>query len=209
MAPAGVAVESWRDNGTRRLPGSSLGAAVIGSPMSRTVPEHYRSGARCVRLVHPVRLCADAREQSVQSLILIRELTGLGAAVSWTAECDDGCVANRRLSHLFPPMAVHGAGPAALAEWRERYLPCMCVWRQGPGFVEVRDRRPGTLEIFTIDDPDSLTALAAAQDGVAADSIPEPVRADFREAGLLAEHGDRAWWLPIRIRRWPNPSMIL
>ena len=209
MTAAGVAVESWRDNGTRHLPGSSFGAAVIGPPMSRTVPEHYRSGARCVRLVDRVRLCADASEQSVQSLILIRELTGLGAAVSWTAECDDGCVASRKLAHLFPPMAVRGADPGALTEWRERYLPCMCVWRQGPGFVEVRDRRLGTLEIFTIDDPDSLTALAAAQDGVATDSIPEPVRADLREAGLLAEHGDRAWWLPIRIRRWPNPSMIL
>lgn len=206
---AGVAVESWRDAGTRDLASSFLGATVLGGPLSRTGPDHYRSGARCVRVVEPVRLCADASERSVQALILVRELTGLGAAVAWTAECDDGCVGSRRFAHLFPPAAVVGADPAALDEWRGRYLPCMCVWRRGPGFVEVRDRRPGTLEIFTIDDPATLAALEAAQDGVSVGALPDAVRAELREADLLAEHGDRAWWTPIRIRRWPNPSMIL
>ena len=205
----GVAVESWRDAGTRDLTSSFLGAAVLGGRLSRTAPEHYRSGARCIRLVEPVRLCADASAASVQALILVRELTGLGAAVAWSAECDDGCIASRRFAHLFPPAAVRGADPAALDEWRGRYLPCMCVWRRGPGFVEVRDRRPGTLEIFTIDDPDTLAALDAAQDGVAVGALPDVVREELREADLVAEHGGLAWWTPIRIRRWPNPSMIL
>lgn len=208
-AMPGVAVESWRDAGTRDLASSFLGAAVLGGRLSRTAPEHYRSGARCVRLVEPVRLCAGASAASVQALILVRELTGLGAAVAWTAECDDGCVTSRRFAHLFPPAAVHGADPAALDEWRGRYLPCMCVWRRGPGFVEVRDRRPGTLEIFTIDDPDTLVALDAAQDGVALGALPDAVREELRDADLLAEHDGLAWWTPIRIRRWPNPSMIL
>ena len=206
---AGVAVETWRDAGTRRLPGSALGITVVAMPISDSARDLYRSGARCVRVVEPVRLCADASERSARSLILIRELTGLGAAVSWTAECDDGCVASRRFSHLFPPATVEGAQPSAADEWRERYLPCMCVFRRGPGFVEVRDRRSGTLEILTIDDAGSLAAIDRLLDGVAAAELPDAERAVLREAELLTEQGGLAWWLPARVHRWPNPSMIV
>jgi hypothetical protein len=204
-----ITVETWRGHGTRRVPGSDLGSTVLRAPLSASAAELYRSGGRCVRLAEPVRLCADAPAQDVHALILIRELTALGAAVSWTASCDDGCVRSRRFVHLFPPDTVSGADEAVAQEWRERYLPCMCLFRRGPGFVEVRDRRGGTLEILTLDDAPSLSAIGPLLDGVAAAELPEAVAGVLREADLIAEQGALAWWLPTSAHRWPNPSMIV
>jgi hypothetical protein len=85
----------------------------------------------------------------------------------------------------------------------------MCVFRRGPGFVEVRDRRRGTLEILTLDEPDLLAAIDPLLEGVAAADLPAALLAELREADLVAEQGGLVWWLPARVYRWPNPSMIV
>lgn len=208
-AAVALTVETWRDHGARLLPGAAQGPAELAGPFSVTVPRLYRSGRRCVRLAAPVRLCADAAARDADALVLVRELTGIGAAVSWTASCADGCAADRRYAHLFPPAAIEGAHPAVARDWRERYLPCMCLYRRGPGFVEIRDRRRGTLEILTLDDPPTLVAIGPLLDGVPATRLPAAVRGTLREADLIAEQGGLAWWLPTRVHRWPNPSMIV
>jgi hypothetical protein len=204
-----AAVEMWRDPAARHLPGSAFGVTALPLPLSATVPELYRSGKRCFRLSEPVRLCADAPPGAVEMLVLIRELTGLGAAVAWTASCDDDCVSDRKFFHLFPPAAVEGARDSAALQWREKYLPCMCVFRRGPGFAEVRDRRRGALEILTLDDPDTFRPIGKMLDGVATSEVPEPVRDVLRQAGLIAEQGGLVWWLPTRVHRWPNPAMVV
>lgn len=204
-----VAVQVWRDPASRHLPGAAFGSMTLPLPLSTTVPELYRSGKRCFRVSEPVRLCADAPESAVQMLVLIRELTGLGAAVAWTACCDDDCASDRKFSHLFPPAAIEGARESIARDWRERYLPCMCVFRRGPGFTEVRDRRRGTLEILTLDDPDTFAPIGKMLDGVAVSQVPAPVRDVLRQADLIAEHSGLLWWLPTRIHRWPNPAMVV
>jgi hypothetical protein len=204
-----VAVEMWRDPASRHLPGSAFGSAVLPLPLSSTVPELYRSGRRCFRVTEPVRLCADAPRSAVQMLVMIRELTGLGAAVAWTACCDDDCVSDRKFCHLFPPAAVEGARDSVARTWRDRYLPCMCVFRRGPGFAEVRDRRRGTLEILTLDDEDTFRPIGKLLDGVPVSEVADPARHILRETGLIAEQGGLAWWLPTRAHRWPNPAMLV
>ncbi len=191
------------------LPDAAFDTETLTAPLSATAAKLYRSGRRYMRIGDPVRLCEDASSQSTDALVLLRELTALGAAVSWTASCDDGCVNTRRFSHLFPPSAVHGADPVVAREWRERYLPCMCVFRRGPGFVEVRDRRRGTLDIITLDEPDVLAAIEPLLEGVAVAELPAGMLDPLREADLVAEQGGLAWWLPARVHRWPNPSMIV
>jgi hypothetical protein len=202
-------VEMWRDPAARDLPGSALGGMALPLPLTTTVPELYRSGKRCFRLGEPVRLCADAPPGAVEMLVLVRELTALGAAVAWTASCDDDCVSDRKFFHLFPPAAVQGARNSVAIQWRERYLPCMCVFRRGPGFAEVRDRRRGTLEILTLDDPGTFPVIGKMLDGVAVSEVPDQDRETLRQAGLIAEQGGLAWWLPARIHRWPNPAMVV
>ena len=216
---AAPAVELWRDYdpAARRLPGMSLGTRVLRGPARTAVTEWYDAGARCLRLPEPVRLCADAPPESARALLLVREATSRGFAVLWSTHCADGCAAGRAYHHLHPPTALTGptgrtgAVPAdeVLAGWRTTYFPSRCVFRRGPGFVEVRDRRFGSLELFTIDEPGHLDAIDALTEGVPVADVPEGARRDFAEAGLIAEHAGHAWWLPMRVRRWPFPSLTI
>ncbi|WP_344325878.1 DUF5825 family protein, partial [Kitasatospora putterlickiae] len=144
-----------------------------------------------------------------RALMLLREATGQGLAVLWHAVCADGCAARRRFHHLYPPERLTGAPPDVLADWRATYFPSKCVFRRGPGFVEVRDRRFGTLELFTIDEPGHLARLDALAEGVEPDRLPDAVRRDLAEAGLTAEQAGRVWFLPMRVRRWPFPSLTV
>jgi hypothetical protein len=81
------------------------------------------------------------------------------------------------------------------------------VYRYGPGFVEVRDRRSGTLQMYTIDESPHLDAIAAMAEGVVAADVPAGVRRDLADADLVAEHAGHLWWLPMRLYRWPFPSL--
>jgi hypothetical protein len=208
-AAVSVPVELWRDHDplVRQLDGMALGDALLTGDLGAAARDLYAAGARCVRLAEPVDLCRDASATSARALVLIRELTGRGMAVEWTARCADGCVADRGLAHLYPPGDVLGAPAAVAADWRATYFPCRCVYRRGPGFVEVRDRRFGTLEMFTIDDPRHMAAIDAMAEGTP--SVPDDVLADLAGAGLVAEQAGHLWWLPVRVHRWPTPALMV
>ncbi|GAB7183947.1 hypothetical protein ATKI12_3778 [Kitasatospora sp. Ki12] len=209
---AGPEVELWLDYdpAARELPDYALGRRTLPGPAQTEVTELHRAGVRCLRLTEPVRLCADAPAASARALMLLREATGQGLAVLWRAVCTDGCAARRRFHHLYPPERLTGGGTEdVLADWRATYFPSKCVFRRGPGFVEVRDRRFGTLELFTIDEPGHLAQLDALAEGVEAGLLPDAVHRDLAEAGLIAEQAGRAWFLPMRVRRWPFPSLTV
>lgn len=195
MSSAELTVEAWRDYDpvARELPGMGLGHLSTDSAAAL-----HELGARCVRLPEPVTLCGSPL------LPLVRDLTGLGAAVDWTAHCHGGCADHDELGHLFPPGAVTG-----VRNWREGYFPGRCVYRRGPGFVEVRDRRFGPLDLFVVDDPRFLDAISAMNTGAPVAAVPSDVLADLRDARLVAEHDGRAWWLPTRVHRWPFGSIAL
>ncbi|MFF2658392.1 DUF5825 family protein [Kitasatospora sp. NPDC058032] len=206
-------VELWLDHdpAARGLPGYALGHRTLSGPAQEEVTDLHRAGVRCLRLTAPVRLCADAPAASARALMLLREATGQGLAVLWQAVCTDGCAARRRFHHLYPPERLTGDGAPqdVLADWRATYYPSKCVVRRGPGFVEVRDRRFGTLELFTIDEPGHLAQLDALAEGVELGTLPEAVHRDLAGAGLIAEQAGRAWFLPMRVRRWPFPSLTV
>ncbi|MFD8749997.1 DUF5825 family protein [Kitasatospora sp. NPDC059577] len=208
---AGPEVELWLDHdpAAREVPGFALGRRTLAGPARAEVTDLHRAGVRCLRLTEPVRLCADATAASARALMLLREATGQGLAVLWQAVCTDGCAAQRRFHHLYPPDQLTGAPQDVLTDWRATYFPCKCVFRRGPGFVEVRDRRFGTLELFTIDEPGHLAQLDALAEGVEPGLLPDAVRRDFTEAGLVAEQAGRTWFLPMRVRRWPFPSLTV
>jgi hypothetical protein len=203
-----VKVELWRDYDPRAkdLPGMYLGARNI---TTASVGSLQAEGVACVTLREPVELCASTTVDDARTLVLIRELTGLGIAVEWEARCGDGCVASHRYDHLYPPVRVLGQPDAVFATWRDTFFPGKCMYRHGPGFAQVRDRRSGGLELFTIDDPRHLAAISTAAEGARADQVPPNVRRDLATAGLLAGHDGHVWWLPARVRRWPFPSLII
>ncbi|TDC59736.1 hypothetical protein E1258_16965 [Micromonospora sp. KC207] len=207
-----VEVELSRDYDpvAARLPGMALGTHRLAGPCGPAAAAWYRAGARHARLAHPVDLCADADATSARSLLLIRELTAHGVAVDWTARCRDGCRGGDLFTHLCPPARLAGddAGTVA-ARWRAAFFLGRCVYRRGPGFVEVRDRRSGFLEVVTIDEPGHLTAIAALAEGVAATAVPPAVRRDLAGAHLVVEQAGHLWWLPTRAHRWPFPALIV
>ncbi len=206
-----VTVETWLDHDPSawRLPGTRLGTACLGHPADAAVTRLHAAGVRCVRLVEPVRLCVDAPVVSALALLSVKEATARGMVVLWEAVCDDGCVERRLYHHLYPPRHVHGSPAEAADGWRADYHPARCLWRRGPGFVEVRDRRRGSLELLTVDEADHLAQVRALSEGVDARRLTEPVRGDFAEADLFAEHDGLAWWLPAPVRRWPFPALVV
>ncbi len=197
-----VTVRLWRDHdpAARRVPGMAMGERRITGDWAEVAAELYRRGARYARIAEPVELCATG---PAGPLILLRELTARGMAVDWAARCADGCDADRLLCHLWPPSTPDGG------DWARTFFPCKCVYRHGPGFVEVRDRRFGTLELFTIDEPAHLAAIGALAAGVPTGAVPAAVRAELGAARLLGEHRGLLWWLPARVYRWPFPPLLV
>jgi hypothetical protein len=172
----------------------------------------FRDGLRRAAFSRPVDLTGGMDEPTlVRAMLLLRELTSWGIAVDWRLRPGEHTEVWRRLNHLYPPAELIGQPDAqeALDTWRETFYLCKCVYRRGPGFIEVRDRRNGTLSRFVIDDPAYLAAVEALIGGAPAASVPAGILADFTAEGLAGVAGGSAWWLPYRVRRWPWPSMIV
>ncbi len=117
----------------------------------------------------------------------------------------------RPLNHLQPPLVLSGPPDPeqTLRTWREEHYLCKCLWRQGPGFVQIRDRRWGELHRFTVDEPDYQEAIALLADGAPAAAVPAAILEDFRSEQLVGDVGEMVWWLPYRVRRWIQEAMAI
>ncbi|WP_018637155.1 DUF5825 family protein [Parafrankia elaeagni] len=207
----GVTVELWRDyaRAALALPGMALGTRQLTGDWSERAAELYGEGARYARVAEPVPLCGDAPVTAVRSLTLISELTARGFAVHWIARCDEGCADHGALGHLFPPAWIFGASKATTARWRRGYFPGRCVFRHGPGFVEVRDRRFGPLERHVFDDPETLDVIETLIGGIAVERMPAELLRELAAARLVLGLAGCAWWVPTRIYRWPFPAQVI
>jgi hypothetical protein len=206
-------VEAWRhyDPQARDLEGMGLGTLRLSRDAEVDARELYASGARHVRFVEPIRL-GDGEPRSLLALLLLREFTSHGFSVEWEIRCEDVAEIGPRLGHLHPPLWSDKSTPAlqrALRAWHADYFPGRCVFRRGPGFVEVRDRRFGTLQVLTLDTPEHIAAVGQLAAGVPAGELVPAVRDDLIGARLVAAHDDLLWWLPTRLYRWPLPTWAL
>lgn len=160
----------------------------------------FTDGIRKVVFTEPVDL-ADPRSR--RSLDLMRELAAWGMRVEWRAV--EIPAEWRSFGHLPPPA---GSTPE-LDVWRRSFHPGKCALRQGPGFIQIRDRRSGVLDCYTIDEPGLQGVVRHLAGGA------EPDRCDPEAIELLIEHdllvraGDLTWWAPARVRRWPVPAMTV
>jgi hypothetical protein len=117
--------------------------------------------------------------------------------------------------HLQPPVELllpAGASTdpdRALAEWRDGFYLDMCTYRRGPGFVQIRDRRTGKLNLITVDDPAYLAVLAELDTGTRLSGADLEIAREFAAEGLVVNIGVTLVWLPYRLRRWPLPSLIV
>ncbi|WP_428936351.1 DUF5825 family protein [Streptomyces sp. ACT015] len=194
------------------LPGMSLGRYEIDLSGGEAARRLFAAGARHVTLPRPVDVTdpADAA-WTVRALSFVGALSSMAISVDWRIRTGPDPDAWRPYSHLHPPTAVLGPpDPAATAlAWRTTYYICKCVYRHGPGFLQVRDRRYGELRRFTIDEPEYHAAVAGLADGAHAGTVPEPVLADLMAETLVLRFGDHLWWAPYRVRRWSEAPLVI
>ncbi|MEU3459252.1 DUF5825 family protein [Streptomyces sp. NPDC006733] len=210
FSPPALSLRLWRDYDPDVLSAvpadTDLGATSLptGADAHRTVRAWYARGVRRVGLREAV---APADPASVPALVLIRELTAYGLVADWRLRVDGPPGSWRALGHLYPPVSVETADPGdgerIHREWRSGYRREACVYRNGPGFVQIRDRRGGRVQRITIDDPAFLQAIATLLPGADRDRLDPTVLAALASADLIAAAGGRAWWLPHRTAHRP------
>ncbi|MFJ5684754.1 DUF5825 family protein [Streptomyces sp. NPDC093099] len=222
-----AAVAAWRDYDpvACALPGMFLGDLALTGSVPEECDRLWELGARRVRLSGAVNLAdtatPDAAARTVRTLSLVRDLTARAVLVEWDLSPDPGRGPtaaediSRLLSHLQPPQRIEGEGvdPSAAADalrtWRNGHYLGKCLWRQGPGFVQIRDRRWGDLRRFTVDEPHYQEAIERLAYGAPAASVPADALADFREERLVLAVGGLEWWLPYRVNRWIQEAMTI
>ncbi len=143
---------------------------------------------------------------------LLRELTSCGIAVEWRLRTSHDDTRWRNLWHLFPPSEVMipaGADGQVWEFWRRQFYYGLCVMRRGPGMIEVRDRRSGTLRLVRFTSPLHLAAIERLERGAPASSFAPEVLAEFEAARVVMAIGGMRLWLPCRPRRSPlSPNIF-
>ncbi|MBC7270403.1 MAG: hypothetical protein H5T76_17135 [Streptomyces sp.] len=212
------AVRAWRDHDEEAcgLPGMSLGTIRLPEVTGEVCDDLWRDGVRRVALDEPVDLAATgaaAARRAVGLLSLVRELTARAVHVDWELRLpDDGEEDTwKLLSHLRPPRALANVrdAEAALYAWRTNHYLCKFLWRRGPGFLQIRDRRWGELRRFTADEAEYGAAVRALEFGADHTEVDAAVLAEFTEELLVLRVGDVAWWLPYRVNRWLQEAMAI
>lgn len=172
--------------------------------VSTTAPEQaevlFRAGIRRVVFTEPICLTDDSARPPLD---LLRELEAWGVLVDWTAA--EIPAEWKSFAHLPPPA---GTG-AELEEWCTAFHPGKCVLRQGPGFIQVRDRRSGVLDCYTIDEPFLQGVVNQLAAGLSPNDCDPDAVALLIEHDLVVRAGELAWWAPARLRRWPVPAMAM
>lgn len=220
LRPILVGLARDHDPAVLTIPGMNIGPVELCEPAADAVVRWFREGVRKVDLPDTVDLTVtgadDRAVDTVRRLVLVRELTSHGIAIDWRLRLADVNDSDwRPYSHLRPPVELlastggNGNPEQQLDAWREAFYFDKCTYRRGPGFVQVRDRRSGRLNLLTIDDPAYLAVLEQLMDGAEITAVDLDIARDFGEEGLVTKVGDLLVWLPHRLRRWPLPSMVI
>jgi hypothetical protein len=212
----GHAINVWRDYEAAAVAlaaGMSLGSTELAADGHISAVDLFAAGARHVTFDSVVDLHGADPAGTVRALAFIRDLTSCGIVVGWELRLESSRDDWQELSHLYPPARVisdrAADGGELQSQWSRRYHVAKCVFRRGPGLLQVRDRRWDGLRRVTITRPDHLAAVALLANGVPAENVPAAILADFFAARLIGLVGDLTWWLPYRVRRWPNASTVI
>ncbi|MFI8930732.1 DUF5825 family protein [Streptomyces sp. NPDC053474] len=191
---------------TAGMPGMDLGTLTVGATGSAgAARDAYEGGARHALLPQTIDLDGPDHADTVAALVLVRDLTSYGIVVDWRLAHTGAGATWRQLAHLHPPRELLAPdGADALSTWRASHCVGKCFFRNGPGFVQVRDWRTGQLRRITINEPRHRAAITQLLEGARAREVDQEVLADYTAAGLVDTLGAHAWWMPYRVRRWPQ-----
>jgi hypothetical protein len=180
---------------------------LAGEPGPEAVARAERASQR-LRLAAPLGLGRDPAAD-VAALRLLTEAIARQVPVDWSLAAEPPWPV-RSLVHLPPPRGATGPAARRYADqWRELHRFGLCTYRRGPGFVRIRDLRPGgPHRRVIVEGPwaDRFEALAAATADAAAPAFRR-LLGELVDAGLAIRLGDRYQVLPFRPRRWPVPFL--
>lgn len=226
LPPLSVRLARDHEAAAIAVPGMELGVTQVTGPPNEVAGRWFADGVRKVTMPEEVDVAAThgdprAAAVAIRALLLVRTLTSYGVVVDWRLRLADDASDWRVYSHLWPPSqlltAAAGTGSstdstvaeAGLVDWRRTYYLDKCFYRRGPGFVQIRDRRAGSLNLITIDDPAYLTVFEQLEHGAPASAVDVDIAREYEAEDLVAAFADTLLWLPYRLRRWPLPSMIV
>jgi hypothetical protein len=118
----------------------------------------------------------------------------------------------RSYVHLVPPLrGVDEATAEHARGWQADYRYGSYFYREGPGFVTVKDVRPGEEPRRLTIDEGSEHFLAMTTATTVADLDPEATELleVAEEAELVIRQGDLLLTLPYRLRHWPVPYVAI
>jgi hypothetical protein len=171
------------------------------------VTESYHQGVRTLILEEPIDLQNPSWED-VLALDTVKHATARGMLIRWTLRGVQSEDEIDTLSHLMPPqMLPQWLDRGKLDHWRRGFYLGKCIWRRGPGFIQIRDRRSGALNKYNLSDEPYLSALPKLAEGDT--DVPASVIEDLRNERLLLDFGKYRWLAPYRVIRWPTPTMIV
>lgn len=158
-----------------------------------------------VGVVETIPVIRDSDELA-SALPILSAACSIGVEVDWWLSSISGVPVNS-LAHLPPPASVGGRGDMPdLLRWKSTWRYGLFYYRRGPGFVQIRDRRPGQDRRIILDNPNEVNAF----EGLAERSQPmeQALLATFLAADIIWESPDGTTCaLPYRIRTWPTPYM--
>lgn len=148
-------------------------------------------------------LAGDPRDV-LAALRFLTEATARLVPLEWTL-AGEPLWPVRTLVHLAPPSG--GSDPAARRYaklWQRDHDFGLCTFRRGPGFVRMRDVRPGgPPRRIMITEPWIGTFDALLSGG--SDDRTDQLVDELVGNGLALRLGGSVHVLPTRLRRWPTP----
>jgi hypothetical protein len=167
-----------------------------------TTPTLIRAAEQDTTLAFGQSVAAD-----LELMRFLREATSHAVRLRWTLAGVPLLPLSTHVHLLRPVAGVDAASSAYAMRWAAGYRYGTFFYRQGPGFVVVKDVRPDLPPSRMVIDSGAEHFVAMAAARTVGDLPPEAVDvlADAEEAGLVLRHDGHILVLPYRMRHWPVP----
>lgn len=145
--------------------------------------------------------------EDIRLLRRLREATSHTVRLNWTLAGVPLVPLETHVHLIRPSGGVDPASSAYALSWAAGYRYGTFYYRLGPGFITIKDVRPGRdANRMTISD--GSEHLLAMIDAETVDDLSPAARAvlgDVEDAGLVLRHDTHLLVLPYRMRHWPVP----
>jgi len=137
----------------------------------------------------------------------LREATSHAVRLRWTLAGVPLLPLETHVHLIRPVGGVDVASSGYAMRWAAGYRYGTFYYRQGPGFVVVKDVRPDVPPARMVIDSGAEHFVAMTSARTVGELAPEAVEvlADAEEAGLVVRHDEHILVLPYRMRHWPVP----